>query len=39
MDRRQLIGAIGFAAAMKAAPAAQDRFIGVPRRRRLRETL
>ena len=29
MNRRQVIGAIGFAAAMQAAPAARDRFIGV----------
>ena len=29
MNRRQVIGTIGFAAAMQAAPAARDRFIGV----------
>ena len=29
MNRRQVIGAIGFGTAMQAAPAAQDRFIGV----------
>jgi hypothetical protein len=29
MNRRQVIGTIGFAAAMRAAPAARDRFIGV----------
>lgn len=29
MNRRQVIGTIGFAAAMQAAPAGRDRFLGV----------